>query len=257
MEKNALVEMGGKKVMGLRVAAGVGFVVALALLKTVILGAVASGLGLLALGAIAAVFVGAFQALPLLGQKFENRLLAARKAEARANPIEQLQNYRLGKAKYLADFKTAVAEIGAQVKSMAEMIEERKKAKPGYDATQQERAVDQMRAAHQGLVDKYQKGEQALAQLDEVIDDQKFKYKFGQAGQAAIKSLNASSGEDLLNEMLAGEAFDSVRDNFNRVFADLEMEGAKLNSAEKLSFNDGMTIDLTSISLPMAEKVKV
>ncbi|MYM92333.1 hypothetical protein [Duganella vulcania] len=255
MEKTAVSQVGANRILGLRVAAGVGVVAVLALLKTVVLGALASGLGLLALGGIGCLFVGAFQALPLLGQKLENRLLAARKSEARANPIEQLQNYRLSKAKYLAAFKEAVGAIGAQVQSMSEMIDDRKKAKPDYDASQQERAVQQMRAAHQALVVKYKKGEEALRQLDEVIDDQKFKFKFGQAGQAAIKSLNSTSGEDVLNEMLAGEAFDSVRDNFNRVFADLELEGAKLNSAEKLSFNDGMTIDLMNVRLPAAEKV--
>ncbi len=245
-----------QRVWAVRIVAALCGIGVLALLAPIIWGAVSAGLGLLALGAIGVVGVGLFQALPLLGQKLENRLLAARKAEARANPIEQLQNFLLQKRQRVVSFKEAVVRIGAQIKSMSDMIEERKRQKPGYDASKQENAVKAMKEAHRLLVDKYKNAELALEQLSEVIEDKKFEWKFGQAGQAAIQNLNATSGQELLNQMLADEAFDSVRDNFNQVFSELEMEASKLSNAKELSFDDGMSIDLTAIQLSANDKVR-
>jgi hypothetical protein len=217
-------------------AAGCG-VALLAGLTPLIWSAVSGGMGLLALGATGAVGVAMFQALPLLGQQLENRLLAARKAEARANPVEQLQNFLLQKRQRVATFKQAVVTIGVQIKGMADMIDERKRQKPGYDASRQESAVNAMREAHALLVVKYRNAEVALVQLNEVVEDKKFEWKFGQAGQQALQHLNATSGQELLDQMLAGEAFDSVRDNFNQVFSELEMEAAKLSTTKETSFN--------------------
>jgi hypothetical protein len=244
-----------KRVWAVRIVAALACIGVLAVLAPVIWGAVSGGLGLLALGVLGAIGVALFQTLPLLGQKLENRLLAARKAEARANPIEQLQNFLLQKRQRVIAFKDAVVRIGAQIKSMSDMIEDRKRQKPGYDATKQENAVKAMKEAHSILVTKYKNAEVALEQLSEVIEDKKFEWKFGQAGQAAIQNLNATSGQELLDQMLADEAFDSVRDNFNQVFSELEMEAAKLSTAKEMSFDDGMTIDLTSIQLAQNEKI--
>ncbi len=224
---------------------GVGVIAAL---TPIIWAAVMGGVGLLALALLGAAGVAMFQALPLLGQKLENRLLASRKAEARANPIEQLQNFLLQKRQRVLTFKQSVVAIGAQINSMGDMLEERKRHKPGYDATRQESAVKAMKEAHVLLVFKYKNAEAALVQLNEVVEDKKFEWKFGQAGQAALQNLNATSGHELLNQMLADEAFDSVRDNFNQVFSELEMEAAKLGNADVLSF------DLASITIGSTEK---
>ena len=239
-----------------RVAAALAAVAVLALMAPLIVLAVTGGLGLLALALIGALGVAMFQALPLLGQKLENRLLAARKAEARANPIEQLQHFLLQKRQRVVAFKQAVVRIGAQIKSMSDMLDERRRQRPGYDTARQEKAIKAMTEAHALLVVKYSNAELALAQLNEVVEDKKFEWQFGQAGQEAIRNLNATSGQQLLDQMLADEAFDSVRDNFNQVFAELELEAAKLSTAKALSFDDGMSIDLTSIQCDITEKAR-
>ena len=74
--------------LGLRIAAGAGVLGILALAAPLIWAAASAGVGLIALLILGALGVGIMQALPLLGQKWENKLLAARKAEARRNPIE-------------------------------------------------------------------------------------------------------------------------------------------------------------------------
>lgn len=227
-----------------------GVVGILALAAPVIWAAASAGAGLIALIVLGVIGVGLMQTLPLLGQKWENRLLAARKMEARRNPIEQLQNFLLEKHNRVKLFRSAVVQINTQIKGLSDMLAERKRTKPGYDASKQESALEAMRQAHSVLVTKYERAEAALKQLEEVIDDKKFEWNFGQAGQLAIAQLNAASGEDLLNQMLADEAFSSVRDNFNQVFAELEMEAAKLTQTQQLSFDGGMTLDLSSISIP-------
>lgn len=244
-----------QKALGVRIAVGAGVVGVLAILAPVIWTAASAGAGLLVLGGLGVVGIGAIQALPLLGQKWENKILALRKAEARKNPIEQLQNFLIEKHNRVKMFRSAVVQIGAQIKGLAEMVEDRKKKKPGYDASKQEKALVAMNQAHTVLVSKYERAEQALVQLEEVIDDKKFEWNFGQAGQAAIAQLNAASGEDLLNQMLADEAFSSVRDNFNTVFAELELEAAKLSSTQQLTFDGGMTLDLSAIKIPEMQMV--
>jgi len=245
-----------QRVWMVRIGAALAGVAVLASMAPMIALAVTGGLGLLALAVIGAVGVALFQALPLMGQKLENRLLAARKAEARRKPIEQLQHFLLQKRQRVTAFKQAVVRIGSQIKSMSDMIEERKRQRPGYDAAKQEKAVKAMAEAHAVLVVKYKNAELALVQLSEVVEDKKFEWQFGQAGEEAIRHLNATSGQQLLDQMLADEAFDSVRDNFNQVFAELELEAAKLSTTEGLSFNDGISIDLSSIQHDITDKVR-
>lgn len=246
---------GVKKIVWVRVAAAAGVLVVLALAAPLIWGAVKAGVGLLALGVIGVIAAAGAMALPLAAQKYENRLLAARRAEARKNPIDELLRYLMSKRQRVEQFRQAVIQVGTQVKSLDDMVSDRLRQKPGYDASKQLKSLEAMKTAHGRLVKKHQDAQVAIEQLQEVIEDKKFEWSFGQAGQAAIRSLNATSGQDLLNEMLADEAFSSVRDNFNHVFAELELEAAKLTNAKSLEFDGGLSLDLSDISLPMDQKL--
>ena len=232
-----------------RVIFGLAVLAILALLAPVIWAAASAGVGLIALGVIGAVGLGAIQLLPYLGQKLENTVLKLRKSEARTNPIEQLQNFLRQKAQQVAEFKAAVTSISAQIKTLEDMVAQRKRERPGYDATAQERSIQAMKDAYNALKQKYVNAEKALADLKLAIQDKEFEWKFSQAGQAAMKSLNATSGKELMEAMLADEAFSSVTENFNTVFAELEMEAQHLSTAKQLDFDSGITIDLTSINL--------
>lgn len=232
-----------------RIGAVVASVVVLALVAPIIWAAASAGVGLIALGVIGIIGFAVLQALPYFGQKIENTVLKLRKAEARQNPIEQLQNFLRQKAQQVADFKSAVSGIGAQIKSLQAMVEQRKRERPGYDATPQERSIQAMSEAYEALKQKYLNAEKALADLKLAIQDKEFEWKFSQAGQAAMQSLNATSGKELMEAMLADEAFSSVTDNFNKVFADLEMEAQHLTKAKELTFDSGMTIDVSAINL--------
>lgn len=235
--------------LGIRVAAVAGVVVLLAVVGPILAAAALAGAWLLALGVLAIVGTGLAMAVPLLGQKWENAILSARKSEARQNPIEQLQNFFLDKRKKVNDFRAAVSQINVQIRNLSDMLTKRRKEKPNADLSRQEQSLESMKKAHQVLVDKYIKAEAALDQLEEVIEDRKFEWNFAKAGQSAISALNSTSGEDLVNQMLADEAHSSVLSNFNSVFADLDMEAAKLSNQDQMDFGNGLTLDVSAIHL--------
>lgn len=227
----------------------IGSIVLLAVVAPIIWAAASAGVGLIALGVVGIIGFGVLQALPYFGQKIENTVLKLRKAEARGNPIEQLQNFLRQKAQQVADFKIAVSQIGGQIRSLEDMVAQRKRERPGYDASAQERSIQAMKDAHATLKTKYMNADKALSDLKIVIQDKEFEWKFSQAGQQAMQTLNATSGKELMEAMLADEAFSSVTDNFNKVFADLEMEAQHLTSVKQLEFDSGMTIDVSGINL--------
>lgn len=232
-----------------RVGVVVAGVLLLAALAPVIWALASAGVGIIVIGIISMIGFTGIHMLPYLGQKLENTILKLRKGEARANPIEQLQNFLRQKAQQVSDFKSAVTSISAQIRSLESMVAQRKRERPGYDASAQERSIQAMKDAYTVLVAKYTNAENALADLRTAIQDKEFEWKFSQAGQAAMKSLNATSGKELMEAMLADEAFSSVTDNFNKVFADLEMEAQHLTQAKQLEFDSGMTIDVSAINL--------
>ena len=238
-----------------RIGVVVAAVAVMALVAPVIWAAASAGVGLIALGVIGIVGFGLIQMLPYFGQKIENSVLKLRKSEARANPIEQLQNFLRQKAQQVADFKSAVSSIGAQINTLEDMVAQRKRERPGYNAAPQEASIAAMREAYTALKGKYLNAESALSDLKLAIQDKEFEWKFSQAGQAAMASLNATSGKELMEAMLADEAFSSVTENFNKVFADLEMEAKHLTDVKQLEFASGMTIDVSAINL--TDKVTV
>ena len=226
-----------------------GAIAILAIVAPVIWMAASAGIGLIALGAIGLVGFGLIQMLPYFGQKIENSVLKLRKAEARGNPIEQLQNFLRQKAQQVADFKAAVSTINGQIKNLQSMVDQRKRERPNYDASAQEKSIQAMTDAYNALKQKYVNAENALVQLREVIQDKEFEWKFSQAGQQAMQNLNATSGKELMEAMLADEAFSSVTENFNKVFADLEMEAQHLTATKSLEYDAGLTLDLSNINL--------
>jgi hypothetical protein len=143
-----------------------------------------------------------------------------------------------------------VTEMGAQVKSISDILAERKRTHPSRDYSKKDQAVAAMRSAYQFHLETVEKGKDALAQLTERVDDAKFDYKFGEVGKAAMQKMKSLQGQDLLNEMLASESFDTVRDNFNRVFSDIEVQVGLINSSQKLDYGNGVVLDVSSIHIP-------
>jgi hypothetical protein len=196
----------------------------LALSAPLIWGAVAAGLGLFSLLAMAALGTLFFQALPLIMQKLENRLLRARKAEARANPIEQLQNDCMRRELRLVSFRRALVEIGGQIENMRQMIGERRHLDPAHVLDRQESAVNKMAQFYEINVRRLEEAHATLEAFRHQVQQKLFEWQFAQAGQVVMAALRPSELADLMQDLMTDEALRSVQSRFNAVFAELDIE---------------------------------
>ncbi|MFZ4482111.1 MAG: hypothetical protein ACOYNZ_19710 [Rhodoferax sp.] len=211
------------KTVGFRIAMVCVLVLLLALSSAVISKAVIAGVGLVALGLIAGVGVLTFSALPLLMQKLENRILALRKAEARKNPVEQLQNDCLRRAERLNIFRKALINIGGQIGSMSDMLEERRHDNPGQRLERQERALERMGFFYEAHIGRLKEANAALATFQEMVKQKEFEWRFASLAGDIMRSLNPREAEKLLQNILTDEALMEVQQRFNAVYAELDI----------------------------------
>lgn len=202
----------------------------LALSAPLLWAAVSAGAGLLALGGMAAIGFAAFQALPLAAQKLENRLLQLRQSEARANPMEQLQNDCLRREERLLNFRRALVTIGGQIESMGQMIAERRSTDPHHVLERQERALLRMQQFYQANIGRLDEAQQALQAFRHQVRQKLFEWEFAQAGQVVMEALNPREREDLMQGLLSDTALGEVQTRFNRVFAELDVELSSMDA---------------------------
>jgi hypothetical protein len=207
-----------------RIAAVGGTVGLLAVSAPIIWTAVSAGIGLAALTAMALGGGAIFQLLPYAMQRLENRILRLRKAEARSNPIEQLQNDCLRREQRLRSFRQALVAIGSQIESMTEMVEERRHLDPEHVLDRQQRALQRMSHFYACNLRRLDEAQSALEAFRHKVKQKLFEWEFAQAGQAVIAALNPSELEDLMQDLLTDEALRGVQDRFNAVFAELDVE---------------------------------
>jgi len=205
----------------LAVAAGI---FALALFAPVVWLAATGGVGLLVLGAVLAAGVAVLQALPLLGQKLENRLLAARKAEARHNPIEQLQNDMLRRAERLRIFRTALVTVGAKVESIREMVAESRRKDPDHALDLHERALQRLQQFHTVNLARLGRATAALDEFTRTVARKEKEWVIALEIADANTLMDPQAGDNLIQGLLTDTALRTVQDRFNRVFAELDVQ---------------------------------
>lgn len=218
------VTKGDTTIWFVRGAALVATIALLGISAPLVWAAVSAGAGLAALGAMLAVGTAVFHGLPLGLQKLENRILLARKMEARANPIEQLQNDCLRREERLQSFRRALVTIGGKIESMRQMIDERRHLDPGHVLDRQQHALDRMVRFYQGNLLRLDEAHKALEAFRHQVKQKIFEWEFAQAGEVVMAALNPSEVEDLMQGLLSDEALRSVQDHFNAVFAQLDVE---------------------------------
>ena len=210
----------------------IGAVLALALLTFAapfIWSAVAAGIGVAALAGIAAVGVAVFQTIPIGMQKLENHILQMRKAEARRNPIEQLQNELMRRAAKLRAFHQALVTVGGQIESIAQMVEERKHKDPAHVLHRQQRALDRLQQFHTLNLQRLHAAQQALDEFRFTIERKQSEWDIAQAIGTATELLDPNATENLMQELLTDTALRSVQDRFNAVFAELDVQMTSMN----------------------------
>lgn len=238
--------------LGLRAAAVAMVLAALALAAPLVWSAVSAGVGLFALAAIGVVGTAAFQTLPYLMQRLENRLLRLRKEEARRNPMEQLDNDCLRREQRLLSFRKALVTIAAQIESMRQMLDHRRQVDPEQVLDRQQRALERMAEFHALNVRRL--GE-ALAALDDfrwTVAQKRFEWEFALGAEVIWESLNPSKAEELLQDLLSDEALRVVQSRFNAVFAELDIEMRSVEGPSRRLLDESQLDRLDALRLPDA-----
>ncbi len=233
-----------------RVAAVVAGVVALALFAPVVWLAATGGFGLLVLGAVLAAGFGAFQALPLLGQKLENRLLAARKAEARRNPIEQLQNDILRRAERLRSFGKALVIVGGKIELIGQMVTELRQRDPHHVLDQQQRALQRLQQFYTINLARLGQARAALEDFSLTVKRKESEWVIAIAIGDANELLDPNATDNLIQDLLTDTALRTVQDRFNNVFAELDVQMSSLDGPTRSMLEGGSLDRMEALRLP-------
>lgn len=237
----------------LRAIAIAGSATLLALAAPLVWAAVSAGLGLVALVGLGGLGFTLFQTLPLALQKLENRLLAARKAEAQANPVEQLQNDCLRREERLLAFRRALVRIGAQIESMTEMVQARAQRDPGHVLERQMQAIHRMRQFYDCNVQRLNDAQAALEAFQHQVKQKMFEWEFAQAGQIVMHALQPGAMDDLVQDLLTDAALRSVQDRFNTVFAELDVEMRSMQGPSHAFLETAGLEQFDALTLPGAK----
>jgi hypothetical protein len=224
----------------------------LALAAPLVWTAVSAGLGLLTLAGIGAIGTAAFQALPYLLQRLENRLLRLRKEEARRNPMEQLDNDCVRREQRLLSFRNALVTIGAQIESMREMLDNRRQLDAAQVLDRQERALGRMVEFHALNVRRLSEAQAALDDFRRTVAQKRFEWEFALGAEVIWESLNPSKADELLQDLLSDEALRAVQSRFNAVFAELDIEMRSVAGPVRRLLDESQLGRLDALHLPGA-----
>ncbi len=222
-------------VRGAAVMATLGLLVALA---PIIWIAVSSAAGIAVLAGVTAIGIAAFQALPLAMQKLENRVLHARKSEARSNPVEQLQNEVLRRAERLQSFRQALVVVGGQIESIGQLLVDRHHRDPNHVLDRQQRALQRLQQFHSVNLARLSQAQAALDEFRFTVERKESEWRIALAIGEANELLDPNTTDDLIQHLLTDVALHSVQERFNRVFAELDMQMRSLDGPARKILDD-------------------
>ena len=213
-----------------RVAAVAAIVILLAVSVPVVGAAVSAGLGLLALAVLAVSGMALIQALPWALQRLENRLLRLRRAEARADPTEQLHNEVLRRSERSTAFRGALATIGGQIETITQMLAERRDLDPGHVLERQQRALQRLVQFHGANLQRLDLAQSALQAFRDQVRQKVVEWEISLAIEIAGEAIDPGDAGHLMQDLLTDEALRAVQDRFNIVFADLDLQMRAMDS---------------------------
>lgn len=219
-----------RRLTGVRALAVAATVAVLAVWAPVVWMAAASGAGLLLLGGLIVLGLAAVRALPWLGQRLENTLLAARKAEAGRRPIEQLQNELLRRAQRLQAFRRALVAVGGQIESIGQMLVERRERDPAHVLERQEQALRRLQQFQQLNLARLGQAQAALDEFRGLVERKEAEWRIAVAIDEANELLDPNAGEHLMQDLLTDTALRTVQERFNQVFAELDVQMSGLDA---------------------------
>ena len=225
-------------------------VVLLAFSVPVIWAAVSAGLGLVALAVMGVGGVVLFQAIPWGMQRLENRLLKLRKAEASANPIEQLENDLARRSVRLGVFRGALATVGGQIESVRQMLQDRQHKDPAHVLERQQRALQRLEGFYRANLHRLDQAQLMLEQFRFTVEQRKSEWEIAEAIRIASNVLDPHAADHLIQDLLSDEALRSVQNRFNTVFAELDIQMRSVDAPTRSLVAGSNLGGLDALSLP-------
>jgi hypothetical protein len=222
----------------------------LAALAPVVWMAVTGGAGLFVLAGLLAAAFSAVQAIPLLGQKLENALLKARKAEARRNPIEQLQVEVLRRAERLKSFRRALISVASQIESISQMMAERRHRDPTHELDRQQNALNRLQQFHRVNLGKLSQAQAALEEFKSTVERKESEWRIALAIGDASDMLDPNATDNLMHHLLTDAALRSVQERFNSVFAELDVQMSSIDGPTRLLLDQSNLDRMGALQLP-------
>jgi hypothetical protein len=193
------------------------------------------------------------QSLPLAFQRLENYLLQLRKAEARRNPIEQLQNEMLRRAQRLKSFRNALVAVGSQIESIEQMVQERRHLDPGHVLERQERAVQRLQQFHGVNLNRLVQAQAALEEFRLTVQRKESEWRIALAIGDANAMLDPHATDSLMQDLLTDTALRTVQERFNSVFAELDVQMRSMNSPTRSLLDADTLGQMEALDLPLYE----
>jgi len=212
--------------------------------------AVSAGAGLVVLSGLIIAALATVRALPWLGQRLENSLLAGRKAEAARRPIEQLQNELLRRAQRLKAFRQALVGVGGQIESIAQMLIDRRERDPAHVLERQEQALRRLQQFQQVNLARLAQAQSALDEFRGLVERKEAEWRIAVAIDEANELLDPNAGEHLLQDLLTDTALRTVQDRFNQVFAELDVQMSGLDAPTRQWLGQDSLTRMGDLQLP-------
>ncbi|MBY0538476.1 hypothetical protein K2P47_03730 [Patescibacteria group bacterium] len=217
MNTNAPQLSGGQKA----VFYGGATVMALLFVAPIVAIALGVVVNIAAIAAVGVVLLGVWMARPLAILKWKNFVLKALKAEARANPIETLQNEYLTRKALFEEANERLVTLVAMRDTIKEKIVSFEQKHRRSDAD-----LQKMFEGLSKLIDQLQVSlKTARTKLDDFkknLEYQSDRYKLAVHTGALANELRQATGDtDPMQQFLHDEAMDSIRSEFNMSMANI------------------------------------
>ena len=239
-----------QKIWLIRGAAVAVTLVLLAAIAPLVWAAVSTAAGIAALAGMTAAGFAVFQALPLAMQKLENRVLYARKAEARTNPVEQLQNEVLRRAERLQSFRRALVIVGGQIESISQLLVDRRHRDPTHVLDRQESALHRLQQFQSVNLGRLGQAQTALDEFRFTVERKESEWRIALAIGEANELLDPNATDNLMQDLLTDTALRSVQERFNCVFAELDVQMSSLNGPARKCLDDHHLEGMGALRLP-------
>ena len=218
-KKNA--EAQALKGIGQRAVYLIGAVFGLALMTPVALAALTAVTSIASAIIVCIAMAGLLIALPAINRWWRILVLKMLKASARINPVETLQLELVDRQRAFALAAEQSVQLTGKRDSLIEQLEEFKQKHGATDPGLQ-RICDKLSL----LVDRFTKSYRLTGvKLDEFgrfVSLQEDRWKIAKSTGELARMLNAAQGGDVTQTFLSGTAVDTIRDELNNSFAQLD-----------------------------------